>query len=49
MKTYSVHSHTEQFHTDDLEEAITVATSMAEHFGSSYIVENATNNIIDRY
>lgn len=49
MKKYSVHSHTESHETDDLNEAIEIAQSMAEYFGSSYVVENASNQVIDTF
>lgn len=47
--TYSVHSDTEHESFDDLDEARDVAWSMAEEFGSSYIVDNRTNDVIERY
>ena len=49
MKKYSVHSNTEFYETDDLEVAEEVAHSMAEAFGSSYIIENATNKVVDQF
>jgi hypothetical protein len=49
MKSYSAHSDTEFYETDNLKEAIEVAQSMAEHFGSSYIINNQTNEIIERF
>lgn len=47
--TYSVHSGTEHENFDDLDEARDVAWSMAEEFGSAYIVDNRTNDVIERY
>jgi len=49
MKTYSVHSNTESYETDDLKDATEVAHSMAEAFGGSYIIENATNKVVDQF
>lgn len=49
MKKYSVHSNTEHYETDDLKDAMEVAQSMSEVFGSSYIIENLTSVIIDRF
>ena len=49
MKKYSVHSNTEHYETDDLKDATEVAQSMSEVFGSSYIIENVTSVIIDRF
>lgn len=49
MKKYSVHSNTEHYETDDLKDATEVAQSMAEVFGSSYIIENATNKVVDQF
>jgi hypothetical protein len=49
MKKYSVHSNTEHYDTDDLKDATEVAHSMAEIFGSSYIIENETNTVVDRF
>lgn len=47
--TYSVHSDTEHEDFDDLDEARDVAYSMAMDLGSSYIVDNRTNDVIERY
>ena len=47
--TYSVHSGTEHEDFDDLDEARDVAWSMVEEFSSSYIVDNRTNDVIERY
>lgn len=49
MKHYSAHSHTEFFETDDLNEAKDIAMSMAEHFGSSYVIDNITNKVVEEY
>lgn len=49
MKKYSVHSNTENYETDDLKDATEVAHSMAEVFGSSYIIENETNKVVDQF
>ena len=49
VMTYSVHSDTEHEDFDDLDEARDVAWSMAEEFSSSYIVDNRTNDVIERY
>jgi hypothetical protein len=49
MKRYSAHSHTEFQETEDLEEAMDIAMSMAEHFGSAYVIDNETNNVIEEY
>jgi hypothetical protein len=49
MKKYSAHSGTEFHETDSLEEAKEVAQSMSEHFGSSYVVDNKTNEILEKY
>lgn len=49
MKKYSAHSHTEFVETDDLEEAKNIAMSMSEHFGSSYVIDNETNEIVETY
>lgn len=49
MKKYSVHSNTEHYETDDLKDATEVAHSMAETFGSSYIIENSTNKVVDQF
>jgi hypothetical protein len=46
---YSIHSHTEFVETDDLKEAEEIAQSMAESFGSSYIIDNTTNKVINEY
>jgi hypothetical protein len=47
--TYSVHSDTEHEDFEDLDEARDVAYSMAEEFGSAYIVDNRTNDVIEQY
>jgi hypothetical protein len=47
--TYSVHSDTEHESFNDLDEARDVAYSMVEEFGSAYIVDNRTNDVIERY
>jgi hypothetical protein len=49
MKNFSAHSDTEFYETDVLQEAIEVAQSMAEHFGSSYVINNQTKQIIEKY
>lgn len=49
MKRYSAHSHSEFYETDSLEEAKDVATSMAEHFGSSYVIDNETNQVVEEF
>lgn len=49
MKLYSAHSDTEFYESDNLKEAIEVAQSMAEQLGSSYVVNNQTNEIIERF
>ena len=46
---YSAHSHTEYYETDNLKEAQEVAQSMAEHFGSAYVINNETKEIITEY
>jgi hypothetical protein len=47
--TYSVHSDTEHEIFNDLDEARDVAYSMAEEFGSAYIVDERTNRVIEHY
>ena len=47
--TYSVHSDTEHENFDDLDEARDVAFSMAQEFGSAYIVDNRVNQVIETY
>jgi len=47
--TYSVHSDTEHETFNDLDEARDVAYSMAEEFGSAYIVDERTNQVIEHY
>lgn len=49
QKRYSAHAHTEHEEFDTLDEALSVATSMAEVFGTSYIVDNLTGNVIETY
>jgi hypothetical protein len=49
MKHYSAHSHTEVFETDSLEEAKDTAMSMAQHFGSAYVVDNTHNQVVEEY
>jgi hypothetical protein len=49
QKRYSAHAHTEHEDFDTLDEALSVATSMAEVFGTSYIVDNLTGNVIETY
>lgn len=49
MKRYSAHSHTEFQETDDLEEAKDIAMSMAEHFGSGYVIDNTNNQIVEEF
>ena len=47
--TYSVHSATEHESFNNLDEARDVAYSMAEEFGSAYIVDERTNQVIEHY
>jgi hypothetical protein len=47
--TYSVHSDTEHESFNNLDEARDVAYSMAEEFGSAYIVDERTNQVIEHY
>lgn len=49
QKRYSAHAHTEHEDFDTLDEALSVATSMAEVFGSSYIIDNLTGKVIETY
>lgn len=49
QKRYSAHSHTEHEDFDTMDEALSVATSMAEVFGSSYIIDNITGKVIETY
>lgn len=49
MKRYSAHSHTEFQETDSLEEAKDIAMSMAEYFGSAYVIDNTNNQIVEEY
>jgi hypothetical protein len=48
-KKYSIHSHTEFTYSDDLEEARDICRSMVEVFGSGYIVETETNEVVEIY
>lgn len=47
--SYSVHSGTEHETINDLDEARDVAYSMAEEFGSAYIVDERINQVIENY
>jgi len=47
--TYSVHSDTEHEDFENLDEARDVAYSMAMDLGSSYIVDNRTNSVVEQY
>jgi hypothetical protein len=47
--SYSVHSHTEYLVVDTIKEAEEIAQSMAEAFGSAYIINEETNEVIDEY
>jgi hypothetical protein len=49
MKRYSAHSHTEFQETDSLDEAKDIAMSMAEHFGSAYVIDNTNNQIVEEF
>jgi hypothetical protein len=49
MKRYSAHSNTEFQECDSLEEAIDIAMSMAVHFGSSYVIDNETNKVVEEF
>ncbi len=49
MKRYSAHSNTEFQETDDLNEAIDIAISMAEHFGNGYVIDNQTNKVVEEF
>jgi hypothetical protein len=49
MMKYTVAAHTESFDTEDLEEAKSVAISMSIEFGYASIIDNQTNEIIERF
>jgi len=49
MKPYSAHSNTEFQECDNLEEAIDIAMSMSAHFGSSYVINNETNEVVEEF
>lgn len=48
-KKYSVHSHTEFVESNDLEEARDIAMSMAQVFGSSYIIDSETDKVLEKF
>lgn len=47
--SYSVHAHTEYVEVETLKEAEEIAQSMAEVFGSAYIINEDTNEVINEY
>ena len=48
-KPYSAHSGTEYQDCDSLQEAISIAQSMCENLGTSYVVDNETHKIVEVY
>lgn len=48
-KKYLIQTNVDSAETDDLDEAKDIAISMADHFGSSYIIDTETNQVIEKY